>query len=226
MKILAIDTATEACSVALADNDVIHEVFAIAPQQHAQKILADIDLLLAEHETTLNQIDVIAFGRGPGSFTGVRIAASVCQGLALAHDKPVAAISNLEALAMRAHRLGGHSCVLPAIDARMQEIYWALYEYDQKTKSMKEMGKEQVSAIDSIASISKTPCAIGSAWDQYQDEMQSFLKVEPFYANEFPHAYDIASIALNHAAENKLISAEQAIPIYLRDNVAKRQKEK
>lgn len=225
MNILAIDTASDACSIALAKGDEIEEQFVVAPREHAKRILNDIETLLSRHAIKLSDLDVIAFGRGPGSFTGVRIATSVAQALAYAHDIPVAAVSNLEALALRAYRMSGIKHVLPAFDARMQEIYWALFEYDESQSRMLPTIEEQVSEPSAIRAVKHdTLCGIGSAWESYHDSMTSLLTPETIFETELPHAQDIAQIARLMAQSNQLIRAEQATPIYLRDNVAHKKK--
>lgn len=225
MNILAIDTATDACSIALLIDDVLHEHFVIAPQQHAKRLLNDIEHLLKSHSIALKDIDIFAYGRGPGSFTGVRIAASVVQALAYANEKPVAAVSNLEALAFRAHRLSACTTVMAAIDARMQEIYWAFYEYDSDSGRMKARIAEQVSGPSALSEYELAPfCLIGNAWQSYHESLSQIISPETLLEEELPHAEDIAQIALLQAQNNELIPAEQAIPVYLRDNVAHKKK--
>ena len=130
LNILAIDTSTEACSAALLLGDEVRERFEIAPRRHSELILRMIDELFRESGLTLTSLAGLAFGRGPGSFTGVRIAAGVIQGLALGADLGVAPISTLAALAQGAHRQTGSRQVLSVIDARMGEVYWGIYELD------------------------------------------------------------------------------------------------
>ncbi len=127
-KILAVDTATENCSVALmVGNDVISRC-EYAPREHTTKILPMVDTVLAEGGLKLNQLDALAFGRGPGSFTGVRIGIGIAQGLAFGADLPMLGVSTLAAMAQGSYRLHQSEQVLAAIDARMGEIYWGQYQ--------------------------------------------------------------------------------------------------
>src|SRR5688500_5268359 len=128
--ILALDTSTEACSCALFINGVIAEDFEYCPRQHAQKILPMIHSLMAKHELGFAQMDAIAFGRGPGSFTGLRIAAGVTQGIAFAAELPVIPVSTLAAIAMDVQQSMPASYVLSCLDARIDEIYWGLFRFE------------------------------------------------------------------------------------------------
>src|SRR3989338_484571 len=128
--ILALDTSTEACSCALQVRGEIIEDYAVIPRQHAQNILPMIQQLLHKAGLTFAQLDAIAFGRGPGSFTGLRIAAGVAQGLALASDLPVLPVSTLAALALQGHADTGDSALLACLDARIDEVYWAWYSIE------------------------------------------------------------------------------------------------
>lgn len=123
-RILAIDTATEACSVAVWNQGEIHALFELCPREHTQRILPMVQQVLAESGLALNQLDALAFGRGPGSFTGVRIGIGIAQGLALGADLPMLGISTLQTMAQGAWRVCGAERVLAAIDARMGEVYW------------------------------------------------------------------------------------------------------
>lgn len=132
MKILAIETATEACSASLYLDGMIHERFEVAPRRHTELIVPMVRDLLAETQLKLEDLDVLAFGRGPGSFTGVRIAAGVVQGMALGADLPVVPVSTLEALALEALEESEAKYALVALDARMKEIYWGVYRRERK----------------------------------------------------------------------------------------------
>lgn len=142
--LLALDTATEACSVALLHDGKVLSHYEVIPRLHAQKLLPMIQTMLAEAGIALSAVDAIAFGRGPGAFTGVRIAIGVVQGLAFALERPVLPVSNLALLAQRALREHGAEQVAAAIDARMDEVYWGCYQ--QQAGEMRLLGSEAVLA--------------------------------------------------------------------------------
>ncbi len=127
-RILAIDTATEACSVALWNNGEVQALFELCPREHTQRILPMVQQILASSGLSLQQLDALAFGRGPGSFTGVRIGIGIGQGLALGANLPMIGVSTLQTMAQGAFRLTGATRVLAAIDARMGEVYWGEFE--------------------------------------------------------------------------------------------------
>ena len=128
MKLLAIDTATEGCSAALVNDQQLLTRMEVQPRKHAELILPMLDELLSEAGLAISQLDALAFGRGPGAFTGVRIATGVIQGIAFGADLPVVPVSTLRALAQRAFQEYQHANVLTAFDARMDEVYWASYQ--------------------------------------------------------------------------------------------------
>lgn len=218
MKILSIDTATEACSVALLVDGDCQELFEIIPRQHTERVLPMVDELLKSSDLALSQMDAIAFDCGPGSFTGVRVGTSVAQGLAFSHDLPVIPVSSLAALAQHAYRVEGKVRVLSAIDARMNEIYWGCYQLDGEL--MRLIDKEQVSPIEKVISKDEWH-AQGSGWDTFQMELQQskLVNITSFSENCFPHAKDIATLASDMYKQNKCVNAEDAIPSYIRDEV-------
>jgi len=221
MKLLAIDTSTEACSAALGiDNHVIsrHE---LAPRRHAELILPMIDSLLSEAGLTFSQLDALAFGRGPGSFTGLRIAAGVIQGIAFGADLPVVAVSSLAALAQGAGRELGVGKVLAGFDARMHEVYWAMYQTDS-TGLARLYGEEVVCKPDSIPLPDETGwTGVGSAWHEYDAILQARLggKLNEWHKDCYPQAWDVVSLGMDGLRQGMSVSAEHAIPVYLRDNV-------
>ena len=221
MNILALDTATEACSAALFCNGSVYARADIAPRRHAALILPMVDGVLGEAGLGLNDLDAIAFGRGPGAFTGVRIAAGVVQGLALGADLPVIPLSSLATLAQGA--ISQSATLLPAIDARMGEVYWAAYEAGQDGLA-EQASEEQVTPPDAVrVPAGKQVFGIGSGWGTYRDRLQRVLDKQITGADpdRFPLAKDMLALAVREYNAGRCVSAEQALPVYLRDNVVK-----
>lgn len=222
MKILAIETATQACSVALLNNNNCQEKFKLAPRQQASLILPMIDALLSQAGLTIAQLDLLAFGQGPGSFTGVRIAASVIQGMAFATDLPIVGISTLHALAQGAFRVHGVHSVLTAIDARQQEVYWGAYCLDDTAHRMVKQISDCVMAPSQAKCPSmRTWYGVGDGWQVYRDALVNQVgpHVKAIYPEQYPHAQDIATLAKAEFKTGQVLSATQALPVYLRDQV-------
>ena len=221
MKILAIETATEACSAALLiDEEVIVE-FEHAPREHTQLILPMLDKVIAEAGIVLADVDAIAFGRGPGAFTGLRIAAGVTQGLALAAELPVIAISTLAALAQHIYETHQDTHILTALDARINEVYWGKYTIEQGRALL--VGEEQVILPQDITSIcSEQWTGVGSGWAVHGDALSAKANghLKNIYAKTEPSAEYIAKLAAYEFAAGHLLSVEEAQPVYLRDKVA------
>lgn len=220
MKILAIETATEACSAALEINECCIQRFEVAPRQHTQLILPMIDELLREAELQISDLDAIAFGQGPGAFTGVRIAIGVIQGLAFAHDLPVIPVSTLAALAQ--HFAKEHDCVAAAIDARMQEIYWGLYKKNDLGLMQQIIEEEVCSPTEASLPSEGNWFGAGTGWNTYCEELKSRFSdsLIDFNGDIFPTAEDILTLAKPAYLEGKAISVEEAMPVYLRNKVA------
>jgi tRNA threonylcarbamoyladenosine biosynthesis protein TsaB len=226
MKILAIDTATEACSAALYIDGECTQRFEVAPRRHAELILHMCEDLLAEEGIGLKELDCLAFGRGPGAFTGLRIAAGVIQGMAWANELPVVPVSSLAALAYGAWRKHGHTKVMAAIDARISEVYWGCYECSEGQVTL--VGEEQVCApTHTVLPEGEGWFGVGSGWDTYGSELSQHTAAHcsEHQGNTFPHAQDIVVLAATAYSRGEAVSAEQALPVYLRDNVAKKKKE-
>ncbi|MFJ1337239.1 tRNA (adenosine(37)-N6)-threonylcarbamoyltransferase complex dimerization subunit type 1 TsaB [Pseudomonas caricapapayae] len=216
--LLALDTATEACSVALLHDGKVSSHYEVIPRLHAQKLLPMIQQLLADAGTTLAAVDAIAFGRGPGAFTGVRIAIGVVQGLAFALERPVLPVSNLAVLAQRAMREQGVSQVAAAIDARMDEVYWGCYR--AVAGEMRLLGEEAVLPPERAVLPAGT-CGdwfgAGTGWG-YAERIPVTLSGQD--AALLPHALDLLTLATFAWQRGESIPADQAQPVYLRDNVA------
>ncbi|WPP45779.1 tRNA (adenosine(37)-N6)-threonylcarbamoyltransferase complex dimerization subunit type 1 TsaB [Pseudomonas sp. AN-1] len=216
--LLALDTATEACSVALLHEGRVLSRYEVIPRLHAQRVLPMVQEVLAEAGIALAAVDAIAFGRGPGAFTGVRIAVGVVQGLAFALDRPVLPVSNLAVLAQRAHREQGASRVAAAIDARMDEVYWGCYQLEGG--EMRLAGVEAVLPPEQAALPRGTDgewFGAGTGWG-YAARIP--LAVSAMDAGLLPHAEDLLQLATFAWARGEAVPAEQAQPVYLRDNVA------
>lgn len=230
MKVLALDTSTEACSAALYDGGYnqgeVLSRFEIAPRQHTKLILPMIDSLLAEAGWSLRDIELLGYGCGPGAFTGVRLGVSVAQGIAFGAEIPVAGVSSLAALAQAAYSENGQARCLAAIDARMAEVYWARYEVNMAGYMMLQ-GDESVlpPAQVELPDEGQWSC-IGSGFDQYRQELmintdQRQLTMIP---DRFPEARYVASLAAYYAEQGQAVAADQALPVYIRNNVVSIQK--
>ena len=222
MKILAIDTTEQACSAALLVDGRVAEDFRIAARQHSQLILPMVEGLLGDAGLALSELDGLAFARGPGSFTGVRIAAAVVQGLAVAADLPVVPVSSLLALAQGVCREHGEQRVLAAFDARMQELYWLPCE--ARDGLMQFAGDERVGALDALTLPPGDDAwaVAGSALGPYGEAIAQGLgaRLGARYADAMVHAHDVALLAQQEFSQGAAVAAEQAIPVYLRDQVA------
>lgn len=221
MNLLAIDTSSNACSVALLMGEKVKSIHEIAPMQQAQKILPMIESLLSENFITLNQLDALAFGCGPGSFTGVRIATSVMQGLGYATGLPLIPISSLAGLAQAAYEDLGWKELLVAIDARIQEIYWAAYRVNIKG-FVELVGKEAVCKPENLpyASLDQSWYGVGNAWEVYRAQIR--FKPELIDTSRIPIARSILTLAKLKYENKESVDLKKALPTYLRDDVAKK----
>lgn len=216
MKLLALDTSTEACSVAIAFGDALSERLAL-DRQHSSCVLGFVDELLAEAGLSLRQLDAIAFGRGPGMFTGLRIGAGVVQGLAFGADLAVVPVSSLAALAQ------GQDAprVLTAIDARMSQVYWGAYERGS-SQLMECVGVEALLAPEDVP-LPQTGgwVGAGSGWDRYGERLRTRLagRVETWELGRHPLARDVIALARAELARGRTVPPEQALPVYLREEV-------
>lgn len=238
MNILYLDSSTEACTAGVAVDDVMLTGFEYAPRGHAQRLMPMAEALLERAEIGFSDLDLVAFGRGPGSFTGVRIATAMAQGIAISLDLPMVGISSLECLALGAWRryreASGVEQVMDegveirvAIDARMGEIYRAVYRIEPDGDWVIELA-EAVSAPDfpgterlgteSPGAASAPVLACGSGFGRYPELARSaaVVRCEP---DALPHAQDALELVARTSAKD-WISADRAVPHYLRDNVA------
>lgn len=217
--LLALDTATEACSVALLHDGKVISHYEVIPRMHAQRLLPMIHTLLDEAGVPLSALDAIAFGRGPGAFTGVRIAIGVVQGLAFALDRPVLPVSNLAVLAQRAMREQGAQQVAAAIDARMDEVYWGCYQAEQG--EMRLRGLEAVLPPEQVSlplGAAGDWFGAGTGWGTFATRLA--VTVSGQDGALLPHAEDLLSLATFAWQRGDALPADQAQPVYLRDQVA------
>ena len=232
MKLLALDTATEACSAALYIDGEITQQYEIAPRKHSSLLLPMVDLLITEANIQKRELDAIAFGRGPGSFMGVRIATGVAQGIAFALSLPVVPVSSLAAIAMVNHIETGATHTACGIDARMNELYWGCYEINEKSIPLL-IGEEQVLPPQHI----KLPemgddagqwSGAGTGWASYREFIDSDVmdNLQAVYPECLPSASAIATIAVSMFDNGQSVTAAQAVPVYLRNNVAKTTEER
>jgi tRNA threonylcarbamoyladenosine biosynthesis protein TsaB len=232
VKVLAIDTATENCSAALLIDGNLQSREIEMERGHAERILPMIDELLCEAGLILQNLDAIAFGRGPGSFTGVRLAVTVTQGLAFGANLGVVPISDLRAVAQRAFRTDATlTRILVCNDARMHEVYWGCFERGGDGLA-RLVGEERVSKPSEVKLPDgwSTATAVGRGFIAYAEALRVALDTVPISAADaatsdyllhyLPHAIDIGLLSAPEVAAGRLVAAEAATPIYLRDNVA------
>jgi tRNA threonylcarbamoyladenosine biosynthesis protein TsaB len=220
-KLLAIDTSTEACSAALLCDGQVHERYQLAPREHGRLILNMIDEVLADAGLSLKQLDALAFGRGPGAFTGVRIATGVIQGLAFGADLPVLPVSSLAALAQGTVRQHGATRVLAALDARMGEIYWGVYRCDAAGLMVEDEAERVCPAQQVEAPAGMGWFGVGSGFAAYDAILRERLgaALVDCAPDDYPQARDVAVLGAAAFARGEAVSAELALPVYLRDNV-------
>jgi len=220
MKLLALETATEACSAAVWVDGVVRERYELAPRRHAALILPMIESVFAEAGLIMNQLDAIAVGRGPGAFTGVRIAIGIAQGLAFAADLPVVPVSTLAALALGAARETGQTRIATALDARMGEVYWGTWAVSDTRVEL--LGEERVCAPALATAPHGEWFGVGSGWRVYAEVLSQRLTVSGWLGEQYPHAGDVARLAADPAQRGAWVAAEQALPVYLRDRVVEK----
>ncbi len=222
-KILALDTSTENCSVALLIGDKAYSRSEVAPRGHTSKILPMVDEVLNDASLTLDDIDVLAFGRGPGSFTGVRIGIGIAQGLAFGADLPMIGISTLKAMAQACYRIHGQGHAACAIDARMSEVYWGRY-HRQENGDWVTVDEECVTPpqalVSQVQTDEETWWQAGTGWAAYQDELDTLSLIRESSDVLYPEAVDIAFLAQFEWQAENTVTAEHASPVYLRDKVA------
>ncbi len=220
MNLLAIETATEACSVALLHAGSVIDRSELAPRRHAELVLPMADSLLAETGIARSALDAIAVGQGPGAFTGVRLAVSVAQGLALALDLPVFPVSSLATLAMQAPNDG--AAILAIIDARRSEVYAGTFAYATDGLVVPLHAERVLPAAALVLPAADAWNVLGTGWDAYGDAVRARLPGSPRWADgkRYPQARDVLRLAAPMFDAGQGLAPEYALPVYLRDKVA------
>jgi len=224
MKLLALETSTEACSAALSIDGDTRERFELTPGGHGRHILAMSQSLLEEAGIGLTALDALAFGRGPGGFTGVRIATAVIQGLALGLDVPVVPVSSLAALAQGASAGLQVPAVLAAIDARMGEVYWGAYRAGEGGL-VAALGDERVDLPEAVrAPEGERWGGAGSGGASYAGRLGAGLgpRLAGVDADRYPRAGDVAALAAGTYRRGKAVTVDEVAPVYLRDRVVRK----
>ena len=225
MKILALDTATEACSVALLLGDTILARYEEPKRGHAELILPMVDAVLAEAGIELRALDCLAVGRGPGAFTGVRIAVSVAQGLAFGVERPIVPVSDLAALAQRAAHAHAAQRILACLDARLGEVYWAAFEVGPDGLVVAAT-EERVGTPASVTVPGGGQWfGVGNGWAAHPGLVAQLSQTGTgaptrVDATLLPRAQEVAQLAARDFRAGLAVPPEQALPVYVRDSVA------
>lgn len=221
MRLLALETSAEACSAALYLNGVVTQCLEPQPRRHGELILPMLEGLLARAGVGLRDLDAVAFGRGPGSFTGVRIAVAVAQGVAFGAGLPTVPVSTLAALAQGEYRQSGRRRLLAALDARMGEVYWGAFEVGAE-------GLAQPCGPEGVTPPGAAPvppgggwCGVGVGWGVWREVLTERMGagLEALSPAAVCEARDLAVLAVAEAAAGRLVAPELARPVYLRDRV-------
>jgi tRNA threonylcarbamoyladenosine biosynthesis protein TsaB len=221
VKLLALDTSLDACSVALYLEGDIEREYSVEPRSHTRLILPMVDTLLKKGGCDLRQLDAIAYGRGPGSFTGLRICAGIVQGLAYGANLGVIPVSTLEMLAMgwvrRNRDTANKKSIITAIDARMDEVYWCAYRW--RDGRLLALAGEQVSSPGAVSLAGcDNPVGVGNAWQSCPGMPD--VQVDSIDTFALPDATDIIPLALCRCEKGELLEPEKALPVYVRNEVS------
>lgn len=227
-RILALDTSSDACSVALREAERTVSRFELAAKSHTQRLLPMVNEVLAEAGWSLSSLDAVAFGRGPGSFTGLRIGLGMVQGLAFSRDLPVVGVSTLDAMALgyyKAHPAFAEQGrpMLVALDARMQEVYWTLLSWTGEPNWLHRLEDEAVSppeevaGHDAVQALGSEIVAIGPGW-----HYPPLAALAPAHRDldVYPNALHMLPLAERALANGEAVAADQAQPVYLRDTIS------
>jgi tRNA threonylcarbamoyladenosine biosynthesis protein TsaB len=220
MRILALDASTDVCAVALGDGAFWRERAETAGQRHSELLLPMVRALLTEAQLRLRDLDGIAFGAGPGSFTGLRIACGVAQGLALGADLPLVGVGTLEAMAETARMRSDSTRVIAALDARMHEIYCAAYEHDG-ARWQERIAPMVVAPGEAALPEGEGWSGVGNGFAAYPALRARVAGILGLCADDVaPSAVAIGALALPRFAAGEGVPAHTAAPLYVRHRVA------
>ncbi|AWF82101.1 tRNA (adenosine(37)-N6)-threonylcarbamoyltransferase complex dimerization subunit type 1 TsaB [Microbulbifer sp. A4B17] len=229
MKILALDTTSGACSVALISDDQLIERFVQAERDHTRRLLPMVDEVLAEADMKLADLDALAVSQGPGSFTGLRIAISSVQGLAYASDLPVVPVSSLAALALgarRSHPEWGQYPIVAMLDARMQQVYWGVYSTNSPSESLIPEAVQNPEEVLLSLEDSEVSAPIYGAGPGLHYDVFRQASLEAVDQACFIYARDIAQLAVPLLEQGNSVTAEELEPVYLRNEVTWKKRQK
>ncbi|GHE78523.1 tRNA (adenosine(37)-N6)-threonylcarbamoyltransferase complex dimerization subunit type 1 TsaB [Thalassotalea profundi] len=223
MNYLAIDASTEACSVALNFNDKIYHQFELCPQSHSTVLLPMIDSILTQAGCQLSELNGLIFGRGPGSFTGVRIGIGVVQGLAFSAELEVVGVSTLRTMAQQAYELYQRKRVVAAIDARMSEVYTGYFSVNAQgimEQHLPEAVMPPSELVNYLKGLEIPVYGVGTGWDAYPADLSSLKINEDSPEILYPDARFMLKIGIEDFKKGLAVSAELAQPVYVRDTVS------
>lgn len=221
MNLLAIETATETCSVALVLGTEMRERYEHAPRKHAELLLPWVQQLMAEAGIGFSSLDGIAFSRGPGSFTSLRIGIGIVQGLAWAADRPVIPVSSLAATAQAAVEQGVTSALV-ALDARMDEVFTGAFAVNDHG-IMIPTGQERVCSPENVQLAEQAgTIGVGIGFARYEALQELSPQLQDVKPDIWPRASSVISLAQAWLRDHDALPADQAQPVYLRDNVARK----
>ncbi len=224
VRILALETATTQYSIALWTKHAVFEKHMTSALQPSHTILSMIDAILSTAGIVRTQLSAIAFGRGPGSFTGTRLAMNIAQSIAFALDIPIIPISTLRALAQQTWRCGKHRYALPSLDARLKQIYWGYYQLDNDQMMQVKVADQLTDkkALQSfVKQLTQTWIGIGDGW---KDSNYASYCYSP-KIQCVPQALDVVCLAQKKYVEGKILNPMQIQSVYLRNNVAQKIKD-
>ena len=222
MKILAIDTSTEACSAALYIDGELIERYLVAPRKHIELLKPMVDEVMKAAEVDVSELTGLAFGAGPGSFAGLRVACAFVQGMGAGLEIPVVPVSTLKAMAQQVLDTHADRTVLVMLDAKMKEVYWGVYRLEDK--EVVTVLPEQVTKIDEIPNFAgivglANIIGAGDGWNVTPNWAEA-LKPEFIEKNVYPRAGEIALLSIDDFENGMALDADQVSPIYLRNNIA------